>query len=87
MKSEQPEGMRPADTGRAHHLAKHIRVDQDERGAPCITIDGELLPWYTTGIVVPAPSLKEAPTITVTFIAEQVEMVNKVRPRPTDPNQ
>lgn len=65
-------------------LAKEILVDRDERGAPRITIDGEVLPWYTSGIVVPAPDLREAPTVTVTFLAERVAMVNDFPMTPRD---
>jgi hypothetical protein len=78
--SDQLEGERPADGGRApraeHRLAKHIVVDRDENGAPRITIDGEQLPWFTQGIVTPAPSLREMPTVTITLLAEKVEMLN-----------
>lgn len=81
--SDQLEDERPADGGRAPapqwRMAKLIRVDQDERGAPRITIDGEVLPFYTRGIVVPAPSLHESPTVTITLLADRVEMVNRVQ--------
>lgn len=62
-----------------YQLAKRIVVDTDERGAPRVTIDGFVLPWYTCGITVPAPSLNEDPTVTVTFLAEDVQMVNHAR--------
>lgn len=61
-------------------FAKEIRVDQDEHGAPRITIDGQPFPWYTAGIVVPAPSLDKAPTVTVTIPAERVTMINELLP-------
>lgn len=67
-------------------LAKHIRVDRAPNGAPVVTIDGEVLPWYTAGVVVPAPAIGEMPTVTVTFIADKVEMLN-ANPAPTFPNQ
>lgn len=60
-------------------FAKEIRVDQDERGAPRITIDGQPFPWCTAGIVVPPPALDQAmPTITVTIPAEKVTMLNEL---------
>jgi hypothetical protein len=61
-------------------LAKEIRVDRDERGAPQITIDGETLPWFTAGIVTPAPSLDEVPTVTITIPAEKVVVENRATP-------
>lgn len=57
-------------------IAKEIVVDKDERGAPRVTIDGQLFRWFTAGIVTPAPSLNEAPTVTITVLAEKVTMVN-----------
>ena len=61
-------------------FAKEIRVDQDERGAPRITIDGQPFPWFTAGIVTPPPVLDGAPMITVTIPAERVTMVNELLP-------
>ncbi len=61
-------------------FAKEIRVDQDKHGAPQITIDGQPFPWYTAGIVVPAPALDKTPTVTVTIPAERVTMVNEMQP-------
>ncbi len=60
---------------------KEIRVESDENGAPRITIDGQPFPWYTAGIVAPAPSLSHAtPTVTITIPAEKVVMVNEMQP-------
>jgi len=91
---DQLEDDRPDDDVRAvapnWRLAKLIRVENAPNGAPIITIDGEVLPWYTAGIVTPAPSLDSSPTVTVTFLAERVEMVNRERGprwRDDDPNQ
>ena len=85
MAEDQPNVGRPDTTVRATapawHMAKHIRVESAPNGAPVLTIDGEFLPWYTAGIEVPAPAIGEMPTVTVTFIAERVEMANK-GPRP-----
>lgn len=60
----------------AYRLAKTIHVGRDEGGAPCIEIDGERLPWMTCGIVTPAPSLQEMPTVTITIPAERITMTN-----------
>ena len=57
-------------------LAKEIVVDRDENGVPRITINGTPFPYYTAGIITPAPSLKDHPTITLTIPAECVRMVN-----------
>ena len=88
--ADQLEGDRPDSDVRAvapqWRLAKHIRVDRAPNGAPVISIDGEVLPWFTTGIVVPAPAMDAMPTITVTFVADKVEMIN-ANPVPTFPNQ
>lgn len=54
-----------------------VRVESDESGAPRITIDGQPFPWYTAGILAPAPSREHMPTITVTIPAEKVTMVNE----------
>jgi hypothetical protein len=59
-----------------YRLAKEIQIDRDDRGAPRITIDGEVFPYGTAGIVTPAPSLNDAPTVTITLLAEKVTMVN-----------
>lgn len=79
------EGDRPDSDVRAvapdWRMAKLIRVESDFNGAPVVYIDGEPLPWYTAGVIVPAPSRSEAPTVTVTFLAERVELVNR-GPRP-----
>jgi hypothetical protein len=62
-------------------LPKEIRVESDRTGAPRITIDGQPLPWYTAGIVVPPPALGQAmPTVTITIPAEKVTMVNEMMP-------
>jgi len=69
-------------------LAKEIRVDRDEHGAPRITIDGGQLPWYTQGIVPRAPSLNEFGAITITIPAETVtladDLVSASRPQLDD---
>lgn len=57
-------------------LAKEIRVDRDEHGAPRITIDGEPLPWYTQGIVPRAPSLDDTAALTITIPAEHITLVD-----------
>jgi hypothetical protein len=62
-------------------FAKEITVDRDERGVPRITIDGERFRWFTNGIVVPAPSLNEMPTATITILADKVTMLNEDRYR------
>ena len=74
-------------------IAKHIIVDRDEHGAPRLQIDGFVFDFATCGIKVPAPSLDEIPTVTVTFLAEKVTMINDdgsalhvIDPRP-DPNE
>lgn len=67
-------------------FAKEIRVDQDERGAPRITIDGQPFPWFTAGIVTPSPAHDKTPTITVTIPAERVTMVNELSP-PANPRR
>lgn len=59
-------------------IAKHIIVDRDDRGAPRLQIDGFVFDFATAGITVPAPSLDEIPTVTVTFVAEKVTMLNEV---------
>lgn len=78
------EGDRPGSDARAAaprwHLAELIRIESGPNGAPMVSIDGHFIPWLTCGIDVPAPSLKEAPTVTITFLAEKVEMVNEARP-------
>jgi hypothetical protein len=61
-------------------FAKEIRVETDRAGAPYITIDGQPFPWHTAGIVIPAPSRDQFPTITVTIPAEKVVMVNEMQP-------
>jgi hypothetical protein len=68
-----------------YKLAEHIVVDRDERGAPRITIDGEVLPWHTCGIVPSVPKLNEAPTLTVTFLAEKVTTIDQYVPREEPP--
>lgn len=74
------DGFRPDSDVRAvppdWRFAKVIRVENAPNGAPVISIDGEVLPWYTQGIVVPVPALGQSPTATVTFLADRVEMVN-----------
>lgn len=57
-------------------LAREILVDRDDKGAPRITINGTPFPYYTAGIVTPAPSLHDMPTITLTIPAECVRMTN-----------
>ena len=57
-------------------IAKHIIVDRDDRGAPRLQIDGFVFDFATAGITVPAPSLDQVPTVTVTFVAEKVTMLN-----------
>lgn len=59
-------------------LAKHVIIDRDQHGVPRITIDGTVLPWFTSGIAVPAPSLDEVPTVTITIPADKVSMLNEV---------
>lgn len=63
-----------------YKLAGHIVVDRDERGAPRITIDGEVLPWLTYGIVPSVPKLGESPTLTVTILAEKVTTIDQYVP-------
>lgn len=63
-----------------YRMAQRIVVDQYLNGSPRVTIDGETLPWYTAGVTVPAPSSQELPTVTVTFLANHVELVNEARP-------
>lgn len=80
----RPDGDGPGSDARAvaprWHLAEEIRIESGPNGAPMITIDGHFLPWVTCGIEVPAPALDKSPTVTVTFLAEKVEMVNEARP-------
>lgn len=59
-------------------IANHIIVDRDEHGAPCLRIDDLVFDFAIAnrGITVPAPSLDETPTVTVTFLAEKVTMIN-----------
>lgn len=59
---------------------REIVIDQDANGAPRITIDGQALPWYTAGIVVPPPSRDQMPTVVLTIPAEKVTMVNELQP-------
>lgn len=58
-------------------IAKHIIVDRDERGAPRLQIDGFVFDFGMAGINVPAPALDQVPTVTVTFVAEKVTMLNE----------
>lgn len=86
--AEQIGGDRPGRDVRAgapaYRMAKRIRVESAPNGAPVISIDGYALPWYTQGIVVPVPAIGQCPTVTVTFLAEHVEMVNRgPRPHPS----
>lgn len=88
--AEQIEGDRPGSDVRAvppeWHLAKEIRIERAPDGAPLITIDGQFLPWLTNGVDVPAPARDKMPSVTVTFIADKVEMSNAL-PAPTFPKQ
>jgi len=59
---------------------REIMIDQDEHGAPRVTIDGQPLPWYTAGIIVPPPSRDQMPTVVLTIPAERVVMVNEIQP-------
>lgn len=76
-------------------IAKHIIVDRDEHGEPRLQIDGFVFGFALArhGITVPAPSMDEAPTVTVTFLAEKVTMINddgselRVRDPRHDPNE
>lgn len=61
-------------------FSKEIRVESDRAGAPRVTIDGQPLPWYTAGIVVPPPSRDQMPTVVLTIPAERVVMVNEMQP-------
>lgn len=58
------------------HLAKEIRVDRDEHGAPRITIDGQDLGLYTQGIVPRAPSLNDWGALTITIPAETITLAD-----------
>ncbi len=61
-------------------LAKEIRVEADPSGAPHITIDDQELPWFTQGIVPSAPTMAGMATLTVTFLADKITLVNQQMP-------
>jgi hypothetical protein len=55
-------------------LAKHIIVGRDEQGAPRITIDGQVMPWFTNGIAVDPPSLDGMTALKLTIVAERITL-------------
>ncbi len=61
----------------ADRLTREIVVDRDEKGAPRITIDGVVLPWFTQGIVPRPPALGELAALTITIPAEKITLADE----------
>lgn len=57
-------------------IARRIVIDRDSAGAPRITLGDTVLGYLTTGISVEPPSLKGMATVTITFLAERVEVLD-----------
>lgn len=64
--------------------AQVIRVERTPGNRGTLTIDGEPFPWYIAagGVEVGPVRYDEAPTVTVTIMAGQVEVLNAI----TDPD-
>lgn len=61
-------------------MAKDVVIDRAPGGAPRITIDGLMLPWYTAGIIANVPSLDGMTGLTITIPAERVTLLDATQP-------
>lgn len=59
-------------------LAKHIIVGRDENGAPRITIDGQTMPWLTSGIAVEPPSIEGMTALKLTIPADRITLDDRI---------